>query len=340
MSDARLSTRHATAPRGRHRTKRRVPRPDAVHGSADAPTIRSLSVRIEHPSECAPSGLADHILRVSDRLSRSLALRPAWRRRAAIRLWPRIPSWPPYVISDVHRPRPGSERPPRSIEPAMIDGPRRRLSGRGRSGWHSCCWRTRARSCARTKEEGCEHASRPTIDACRRGDGGRAQCGVREAGRRRATATRSLRGHRRPAGRAGVPGPGRADPGIPGRRHPRAGRRLPRHGELPRRVVRPQRRPSLSDRPEAAPGRARAGERRTGDGPGAAREGRQRRRALHAARGQAGRQPAGARRRAGRAGRRCGRRSRHPRRRWTRRRSISATCGSRRRSTGWSARRW
>ena len=127
--------------------------------------------------------------------------------------------------------------------------------------------------------------------------------GVREAGRRRATAARSLRDAGRPAGRAGVSGSGRADPGIPGRRDPRAGRRLPRHGELPRRVVRSQGRPALSDRPEAAPGHARAGERRTGDGPGAAREGQQRRRALHAARRQAGRQPAGARRRARRAGR-------------------------------------
>ena len=54
---------------------------------------------------------------------------------------------------------------------------------------------------------------------------------------------------------------------------------------------------------------------------------------------QAGGQPAGARRRAGRRRTRCGRRSRRPRRRWRRRPSISATSGSRRRSTGWSARR-
>ncbi len=119
--------------------------------------------------------------------------------------------------------------------------------------------------------------------------------------------------------------------------------------ELPRRVVRSQGRSPLSDRPEAAPGRARAGEcgqgtgSRSGDRPGAARKGQQRRRPLHAARRQAGRQPAGARRRAGSdAGVAVarGRRSKRPRPRWTRRRSISATCGSRRRSTGWSARRW
>ena len=101
--------------------------------------------------------------------------------------------------------------------------------------------------------------------------------------------------------------------GIPGRRDPGAGRRLPRHRELPRGIVRPQGRSPLSDRPEAARGDARAGEAAKatepiGDRPGAAREGQQRRRALHAARRQAGGQPAGAGQRAGRAGRR-GRRS-------------------------------
>ena len=61
---------------------------------------------------------------------------------------------------------------------------------------------------------------------------------------------------------------------------------------------------------------------------GAAREGRQRRRPLHAARGQAGGQPAGARRRAGGAGRHAIAGRGRPRRRSTRRRSISATRGS------------
>ena len=87
--------------------------------------------------------------------------------------------------------------------------------------------------------------------------------------------------------------------------------------------------PALRDRSEAARGDPRGGQGRPGDRRGAAREGQQRRRALHAARGEAGGQPAGARRRAGRRRTRRARRSRRAQGRASRRRrSISATRAS------------
>ena len=79
-----------------------------------------------------------------------------------------------------------------------------------------------------------------------------------------------------------------------------------------------------------------AGQGGPGDGRGAARKGQQRRRPLHAARGEAGGQQAGARQRAAPNRTRRGRRSRPPRPPSRRRRSISATRGSPRRSAGWS----
>ena len=87
----------------------------------------------------------------------------------------------------------------------------------------------------------------------RRRGRGRADRGVREAGGDRAAAAAGgVRGTDVVQKDVpGVSGSRRADAGIPGRRHPRARRRLPRDRQFPRGVVRPQRRSALHDRPRS-----------------------------------------------------------------------------------------
>ena len=144
----------------------------------------------------------------------------------------------------------------------------------------------------------------------RTGDGGGAEHRVRKAGRRRAAAARSLRRSGRSAGCACLPGSGRADPGISGRRHPRAGRRLPRIRELPRRIVRAPGRSAVS-RSTRNRSRRRSRRRmrpRLGEADLATAQARLEKANNDVARytplvAEAGRQPEGARRRAGRAGR-------------------------------------
>ena len=82
----------------------------------------------------------------------------------------------------------------------------------------------------------------------------RIERGVREARSARTAAARGVCRRRRAEGRAGLPGTGRPDRGLPGRRDPRARRGLSRDGELPRGLVRQAGRPALHDRSEAARG--------------------------------------------------------------------------------------
>ncbi len=155
---------------------------------------------------------------------------------------------------------------------------------------------TRRKLCEGCPYETNDRSSRPVgVDGSGRLQGAAAGGGP--------TATRGVRGGRHPAGRARLPGTRGPGEGLPGRRDPGPRRGLPRERQLPRGLDRQEGRPALRDRPQAARGDSRGDQGRPGHGPGPARKGEQRRRPLHAPRGEAGGEPAGARQREGRAGR-------------------------------------
>ena len=121
-----------------------------------------------------------------------------------------------------------------------------------------------------------------------------------------ARARRGGGGAGRPEGRADRGGVDRHPGRLGERGHPAQGRGLRAAPALQGRAVRPPQRPPLRDRPPPVPGRPGAGPRHARPRGGPAREGQQRRRAVHAFGRAAGHQPAGARQRAGRRARRRG----------------------------------